>query len=106
MALFDFLCYIKLVIYIPFLFSTLRTINLLGQFKFRFCHEKVLFLKCGCMLKRQSMHILKSCGLALVEDIRNFKLDLRFDRKTTHLVYIFHFCYWIFYLYKLFTSDA
>lgn len=37
------------------------------------------------------MQILKSCGLTLAEDIKNFKLDLHFARKTTHLVYIFFF---------------
>ena len=46
------------------------------------------------------MQILKSCGLTLAEDIKNFKLDLHFARKTTRLVYIFHFCYCIFYFYK------
>ena len=51
MALFDFLCYIKLVIYIPFLFSTLRTINLIGQFKFRFC-QKGIILKMRLYVKK------------------------------------------------------
>ena len=51
MALFDFLCYIKLVIYIPFLFSTLRTINLMGQFKFRFC-QKGIILKMRLYVKK------------------------------------------------------
>ena len=102
MALFDFLCYIKLVIYIPFLFSTLRTINLMGQFKFRFC-QKGIILKMRLYVKKTKHANFKKLWLdssRRADDIKNFKLDLHFARKTTHLVYIFHFCYCIFYFYK------